>query len=167
LGIFGEAALGTGVRLESRFDNGAGSAIFAERGIILSCNTPEGTKTKAGSRMEITLTVPEELASRLRPVEDHLPQILELGMREWQARSEAGFSGLADVLETLASLPTPEEILALRPAATLQERIEKLLEKNQAGGMSPEEQREWEQYQYVEHLVRLAKARAALKLKSA
>lgn len=26
---------------------------------------------------------------------------------------------------------------------------------------------EWDQYQYVEHLVRLAKAKAALKLKSA
>ena len=117
--------------------------------------------------MEITVTVPEDLARRLRPVEDHLPQILELGMREWQARTEAGFSGLAAVLETLASLPSPEEILALRPAAALQERIEQLLEKNQTGGLAPEEQHEWEQYQYVGHLVRLAKARAALKLKIA
>jgi hypothetical protein len=117
--------------------------------------------------MEITVTVPEELASRLQPVEQHLPQILELGIREWNARSEAGFSGLAGVLEKLADLPTPEEILALRPAPALQERIEALLEKNQGGGLSSDEQREWEQLQYVEHLVRLAKARAALKLRSA
>jgi hypothetical protein len=117
--------------------------------------------------MEITVTVPEEMAGRLRTVEHHLPQILELGIREWHARGQAGFSGLAGVLEKLASLPTPEEVLALRPVPALQERIEELLEKNQAGGMSTEELREWEQYQYVEHLVRLAKARAALKLKSA
>src|SRR5262249_39459830 len=117
--------------------------------------------------MEITLTVPDELARRLQPIEDHLAQILELGIREWHARNEAGFPGLAAILEKLASLPTPEEILAVRPAATLQDRIEELLEKNQAGGLAPDEQREWEQYQYVEHLVRLAKARAALKLKSA
>lgn len=117
--------------------------------------------------MEITLTVSEELATRLRPVEDHLPQILELGIREWRARGEAGFSGLPDVLEALASLPTPAEVLALRPSTALQERIEELLEKNQCGRLSPKEQREWEQYQYVEHLVRLAKARAALKLESA
>jgi hypothetical protein len=117
--------------------------------------------------MEITLSVPEELATRLRAVEQELPQVLELGIREWHARREAGFSGMAGVLETLASLPTPEEVLALRPSSTLQERIEDLLDKNRRGGLSPEEQREWEQYQYVEHLVRLAKARAALKLKSA
>jgi hypothetical protein len=117
--------------------------------------------------MEITVSIPDDLAKRLRPVEDHLPQILELGMREWQARADSGFIGLAGILETLAALPTPEEVLALRPAPALQERIEALLEKNQADSMSPEEQQEWQQYQYVEHLVRLAKARAALKLKSA
>jgi hypothetical protein len=117
--------------------------------------------------MEITLTVPDELATRLRAVEKELPQILELGIREWQARGEAGFSGMAAVLETLAALPTPEEVLALRPSAALQERIEDLLDKNGSGGLSPGEQQEWEQYRYVEHLVRLAKSRAALKLKSA
>jgi hypothetical protein len=117
--------------------------------------------------MEITLRVPDELAIRLRAVENELPQVLELGIREWHARGEAGFSGIAGVLETLASLPTPEEVLALRPSPALQERIEDLLDKNRNGGLSQEEQREWEQYQYVEHLVRLAKARAALKLKSA
>jgi hypothetical protein len=117
--------------------------------------------------MEITLSVPEELATRVRTVEKELPQILELGIREWQARQEAGFSGMASILEKLASLPTPDEVLALRPSPALQERIEELLDKTRAGGLSPQEQQEWEQYQYVEHLVRLAKARAVQKLKSA
>jgi hypothetical protein len=88
-------------------------------------------------------------------------------MRAWDARRQAEFSGLADVLETLASLPSPEEVLALRPSALLQAEIDELLEKNRSGTLSPEDQRAWEQYQYVEHLVRLAKARAAGKLKSA
>ena len=90
-----------------------------------------------------------------------------MGIRAWNARREAGFSGLTDVLEVLASLPTPEEVLALRPSSALQEQIEELLEKNRNGSLSPEDQRAWEQYQYVEHLVRLAKAQAAAKLKSA
>jgi hypothetical protein len=115
--------------------------------------------------VEITVTIPNELADRLRPVEKELPQILELGMRAWTARGVSGFSGLTDVLETLALLPRPEEILALRPSPALQERIEELLEKSHSGSISLDEQRAWEQYQYVEHLVRLAKARAALKLK--
>src|ERR1700680_2414096 len=100
--------------------------------------------------MEITLTIPEDLALRLRPLEKELPQILELGIRAWNARGEAGFSGLTDILETLASLPTPEEVLALRPSTTLQDQIEELLEKNQSSGLSTDEQRDWEQYLYVE-----------------
>lgn len=114
--------------------------------------------------MEITLTVPEHLASRVRSVEGELPRILEYGLREWDARGSSGFAGLADVLEKLATLPSPEEVLALRPSEALQARIDELLERNQAGGLSAEEQREWEQYRYVEHLVRMAKARAALSL---
>jgi hypothetical protein len=117
--------------------------------------------------MEITVTIPEELAFQLRPVEKELPRILELGIRAWNAQQESTFSGLNDLLERLASLPTPEEVLALRPSADLQDQIESLLEKNRTGSLSENEQRAWEHYQYVEHLVRLAKARAALKLKPA
>jgi hypothetical protein len=117
--------------------------------------------------MEITLTVPEDLARRLQSVQNELPQILELGIRAWNTRREAGFSGLPDILEALAALPTPEEVLALRPSADLQAQIEELLEKSRNGSLSPEDQRAGEQYQYVEHLVRLAKMRAAAKLKSA
>jgi hypothetical protein len=113
--------------------------------------------------MELTLTIPDELAARLQPVGDHLPQILELGLRELQATAGA-FAGLGDVLEALARLPSPEEVLALRPAPALQERVEALLAKNRDGGLSEAERLEWQQYEYVEHLVRLAKARATLKL---
>ena len=109
--------------------------------------------------MDLTLTVPDELASRLRAVEDRLPEILELGLREWLSTSP-GYAGLGDVLETLARLPSPEEVLGLRPATHLQDRIEELLAKNRAGGLSAEEQREWDRYEYLEHLVRLAKTRA-------
>jgi hypothetical protein len=116
--------------------------------------------------VEITLTVSDDLAARLRPVQDQLPELLELGLREWHAAGQPGFTGLAEVLETLAALPTPQEVLALRPSPALQERIDALLEKNQQSGLDPDEQREWERYRFAEHLVRLAKARAALKLKA-
>ena len=68
------------------------------------------------------------------------------------------------MLETLARLPSPEEVLGLRPATQLQDRIEELLAKNRAEGLSAEEQREWERYEYIEHLVRLAKVRAIQRL---
>ncbi len=114
--------------------------------------------------MIVTLDLPEELAARLNSLEDELPQILELGLRELDAISQSGFKGSAEVLEFLARLPTPEEIVALRPSATLQAEINALLEKNRTVGLTPAEEQKWEQYQYLEHLVRIAKAQAYLKL---
>ena len=115
--------------------------------------------------MTITQQVPEELATRLRPVENQLPRILELGLRELNAAAQAGYEGATEVLEVLAGLPAPDAILALRPSAAFQERIDTLLEKNRHEGLTPTEEQEWEQYQYIEHLVRIAKAKALRKLK--
>jgi hypothetical protein len=117
--------------------------------------------------MPITLTIDDPLAQKLQPYGAKIEEIIDLGIREWQARAEAGYPGLNSVLEKLASLPTPEEVMALRPGATLQNRIDALLEKNRTTGWSDDDKREWGQYQYVEHLVRLAKARAAAKLNGA
>ncbi len=106
--------------------------------------------------MDMTLTVPDDLATRLRAVEDRLPEILELGLREWLSAAP-DYAGMADVVETLARLPSPEEVLSLRPSPGLQDRIELLLAKNRYGSLSTAEQTEWERYQYLEHLVRMAK----------
>jgi hypothetical protein len=108
--------------------------------------------------MEMMVKVPDELA-------EQLPQILELGIREWKERQEPGYRRPEDVLEALAKLPTPEEVLALRPSRSFQLRIGELLEKNRTVGLLPAEQREWDRFEYVEHLVRLAKARATMRLK--
>jgi len=115
----------------------------------------------------VKIDLPQELAARLQPVADQLPRILELGLRELNAISQPEFAGAADILEFLAGLPEPAEIVALRPSTALTERVRELLEKNRATGLSPTEQREWEQYEYLEHLVRRAKAKAWLKLKAA
>jgi hypothetical protein len=115
--------------------------------------------------MQITFDLPDELVSRLSPLEDKLPQILELGLRELNASSQMGFTGAAEVLEFLATLPTPEEIIALRPSEALQAQISNLLEKNRTQGLTPAEEQMWEQYQYLEHLIRMAKAKAYLRLK--
>jgi hypothetical protein len=116
--------------------------------------------------MLVTLELPEELAVRLNLFADKLPQIFELGLREFNAISQIDLTGAAELLEFLAKLPSPAEILALRPSKALQTEITLLLEKNHTVGLTPTEEQRWEQYQYLEHLVRLAKAQAYLKLNS-
>lgn len=114
---------------------------------------------------QITLNLPDDLVSRLSSLEQQLPRIIELGIRELNASSQPGFKGAADILEFLASLPSPEEIIALRPSQELQNQINSLLDKNRSGQLTVQDEQFWEQYQYLEHLVRLAKAKAYLKLK--
>ncbi len=115
--------------------------------------------------MQVTFELPDEVVSQLQPFEDKLPQILELGLRELQSISQAGFSGMSEVLEFLASLPSNEAIIALRPSESLQAQISSLLEKNSTIGLTPAEEQLWQGYQYLEHIVRMAKARAFLKIK--
>jgi hypothetical protein len=64
----------------------------------------------------ITLSVPDALASRIEAQRQQLPKILELGLRELDAHAQSEFEGAADILELLAALPSPEEVLNLRPS---------------------------------------------------
>jgi Fe2+ transport system protein B len=117
--------------------------------------------------MQVSLNVSDELATQLqRHDEAQLSKIFELGIRKLNAQEQLEFEGISEILEFLASLPTPEEIIALRPSESFQARISALLEKNRTEGLTPDEEQEWEQYEYLEHLVRLAKAKAHLKLQA-
>jgi hypothetical protein len=113
---------------------------------------------------DLTLHIPDDLAGRLAGREHQIREILELGLRELSA--DPGFPGVAPVLELLATLPNPREILDLRPSEQLQQRINEFLEKSRAGPLTPAEESEWDRYEYIEHLVRLAKAAAQSKIRT-
>ena len=117
--------------------------------------------------MQVTLDLPDDLAARLSDVQDKIPQILEFGLRELEAIPNSEFSGLSSVLEFLAGLPSPEETLALRPSNALQTQIDSLLEKNRTAGLTSAEETLWKSYEYTEHLVRIAKTKAYIKLSAA
>lgn len=72
---------------------------------------------------------------------------------------------MTDVLEFFANLPTPEETLALRPSKNLSQQINELLEKNRREGLCESEEQIWSSYEFIEHLVRIAKAKALKQLK--
>jgi hypothetical protein len=80
--------------------------------------------------MQITVDIPDKMLPSLESYKEDLPKILALGLREINANPKGGISGLADVLEFLAMLPSPEEILSLRLSSQVQDEINALLEKN-------------------------------------
>lgn len=114
--------------------------------------------------MQVTLEIPDEIAWSLESRKEDLLQILALGLREINANPSTGFSGLTEVLEFLAKLPSPQEILALRLSPVVQAEIESLLDKNRTQGLDESDRCLWQHYEFIEHLVRLAKAQALLKL---
>lgn len=62
----------------------------------------------------------------------------------------------------LANL-SPRRILAYKASPKAQARVNELLEKNKLAGLTIEENAEMERYMVVEHIVRLAKAKALQK----
>ncbi|WP_287455283.1 hypothetical protein [Leptolyngbya sp. UWPOB_LEPTO1] len=114
--------------------------------------------------MKFTIDLPEALPTRLNAQEQSLSQVLEVGLDELIASPQTGFTGFAEVLEFLANLSTPKEILALRPSETLQAQIDQLSEKHKAESLTPQEKHLWQQYEYLEHVISMAKAKAYLKL---
>lgn len=114
--------------------------------------------------MQVTLDLPEELWGAISGLEAQIPQVLLLGLQELRSRPQEGFHGFAEVFEFLAGLPTPEEVLALRPSVSFQTQLDLLSAKYKAESLTAEEMLFWRQYEYLEHVVRMAKARAYLKL---
>ena len=117
--------------------------------------------------MKITLDLPDELAADFLLFQHQSASIVAAGLREVKSAPGSQFHGLAQVIEKLAELPSPEEVLAFRPSPALQTRIDELLRKNREERLTPDEEAEWQRYEMVEHLVRVAKARAAVKLQAA
>lgn len=68
-----------------------------------------------------------------------------------------------DLAQFLASL-SPRRVIAYKATPKAQARVNQLLEKNKTLGLSPEENAEMERHMTVEHIVRLAKAKAIQKL---
>jgi hypothetical protein len=111
--------------------------------------------------ISITVQVPPELAHRLRPFRERLPELLERGLRMVALEEGVGHQDEAAIMEILTSNPTPERVMALHPSPKLQDRVSALLARSKRGELSRQEEAELERYLMLEHLVRLAKTHAA------
>ncbi len=67
---------------------------------------------------------------------------------------------VAEIIELLTNCSTPEQVLAIQPSPQLQARASELLARSKAGNITTQEEAELERILNLEHLVRMAKARA-------
>jgi hypothetical protein len=115
--------------------------------------------------VQITLQLSNDLAERLAPFQDRLPELLERGLTDLLSDEAGETLNTEEIIEVLASQPTPEQILAIKPKDALQNRVSDLLARSKAGTLTAKEEAELERYLTIEHLVRLAKAHAYKQLK--
>ena len=117
--------------------------------------------------VEITIQVPDELGKRLERVRERLPDVLERGLADVLTEESIISADEQEIIQTLATSPSPETILALRPSEALQARISELLARSKEGPITHVEESEMERYLTLEHWVRLAKAYAYQQLAKA
>ena len=78
-----------------------------------------------------------------------------------QAPSRMLFTEITDFI---VSEPSLNEIIAYRPSETLNERLHDLLYKNANDSLSGDEKHELDEFLRLDHLIRMLKAKARLRL---
>jgi hypothetical protein len=65
-----------------------------------------------------------------------------------------------EIIDFIAAGTTPEEVARFQPSPEAQQRVAALIEGERAGRLSPEEKAELDHFMELEHILRMAKARA-------
>ena len=65
-----------------------------------------------------------------------------------------------EIIDFIAAGTTPSRVVAFQPSQAVKDRVADLIHREKTTGLSPEESSELNQYLQLEHLMRLAKARA-------
>jgi hypothetical protein len=116
----------------------------------------------------IVLEVPEDLAQRLAPFGDRLPDILNFaldmaGIPDEEANSIDELVPVwLEAIDFLASAPDAQEIIDFKLSPAAQERLDILMQHQQEEHISPQERAELDAYQQINHLFILLKGRARM-----
>jgi len=115
----------------------------------------------------ITLELPEDLAVRLDPLRDRLPELLSQLLDSKSAEKKFTLSGTVmthpaflELIDFLSARPTTKQVLTHKSSLAVQERLEELLDKNREVGLTAAEEEEMDAYRLVNHVMILLKARA-------
>jgi hypothetical protein len=110
--------------------------------------------------MQVTLDLPEGLAQKLQQLGDRLPEILDQALQSFALDQPRLGQDERQIIDLLTRQPSPAEILAIRPSEGLQARMSELLAQSKVGGLSREDEAEFDRYMLLEHWVRMAKIHA-------
>jgi hypothetical protein len=69
-----------------------------------------------------------------------------------------------EIVEFIAANTAPAKLIAFRPSKATQSRVSELLSREKTSGLSRDEASELDHFLEIEHLMRLAKARARQQL---
>jgi hypothetical protein len=65
-----------------------------------------------------------------------------------------------EIIDFIAAGTTPEAVAHFRPSPEAQARVVELIEREKEGGLLPEEKSELDHFMELEHILRMAKAKA-------
>ena len=65
-----------------------------------------------------------------------------------------------EVIEFIAAGTNPDKLIAFEPSEVVKDRVADLIYKEKTSGLSLDEKSEFDHYMQLEHIMRLAKARA-------
>lgn len=123
---------------------------------------------------ELTIQIPDELAQRLEPIRNRLPELLTQLLETTNPPTSVQLDTVAtppdipavytEVLDFLIKRPTPQEIAAFKVSPQAQSRLQTLLEKNREATLTEAETAELDVYEQLEHMMILLKTRAYAEL---
>ena len=113
----------------------------------------------------ITLEVPDSLAPKFAAFGNRLPDILAqtvdlLSNQNGAAKLTKSFPVYEEMMDFLASGPTPGQIITHKSSEDLQARLEELLDRNREGEISVEELAELDAFDQVNDVMSSLKLRA-------
>lgn len=74
--------------------------------------------------------------------------------------SNAAIPSYLEIIDFIAAGTTPQAVVDYHPSAEARARVGDLIAREKEGGLSPEERAELDRFMDLEHILRMAKARA-------
>jgi hypothetical protein len=65
-----------------------------------------------------------------------------------------------EIIDFIASGTTPQTVAGFRPSPEAEKRVTELIERDRAAGLTPDEHAELDHFMELEHILRMAKAKA-------